>query len=87
MTEIFNCGVQGINLPLMITVEYMGYRLTCMSTIPIGSNTLVYGSSNAGINIYYSNPEFNQKMEEIGKKLNLSAIDRGGVKYFQSFIF
>ena len=57
----------------MIAVEYKGYRITCISLLPITNNTLIYGSSDGGKINYNSSEEFSEKMEKIAKKLKIAA--------------
>ena len=42
-----------------------------MSTLPINENTIVYGSSDAGLSIHTDNVAVMDTMREIGHKLNL----------------
>ena len=45
LRSILDCHVSGLNVPLSLIVDYMGYRLIASSTLPIsGQDTLVYGS-------------------------------------------
>lgn len=39
-----NCGVMGLNVPLMCLVDYRGHRLIAMSVLPIDDNTIIYGT-------------------------------------------
>ena len=43
-----SCGLSGLRVPLMALVDYLGFRLTAMSLLPVGSDTLVYGTMDAG---------------------------------------
>ena len=47
------------------------FRVTAMSVLPLGSNTLIYGSSNAGMSVVAMNPQMNRIMDTIAKRLNL----------------
>ena len=33
----------------MAIVDYLGFRLTAMSVLPVGRDTLVYGTMDAGL--------------------------------------
>ena len=72
LIHIYNSGIEKINLPLMITVEYCGYKVTCMSMLPINDKTLIYGSSDGGKQIKTTNIEFNELMKRLGNKFNLA---------------
>ena len=39
---------KGVGLPLMVTVDFLGFRVVAMCLLPISSDTIVYGSSDAG---------------------------------------
>ena len=71
LINIYNCGIQDLFLPLMAIVDYKGFRLTCLSNLPINNQTLIYGSKDAGKTIFQKNTTFNNKMKEIGEKLNI----------------
>lgn len=61
-----------IKVPLMAVVDYWGERLMATALLPIeGENTLVYGSANGGRTIYSSSETIRNKLESLGKKLNL----------------
>lgn len=47
-----------------------------MSLLPIGGNTLVYGSRDAGQTVLAENKEFNVLMEDAAKKLNIKVLLR-----------
>lgn len=55
---------------MMILLDYRGFRLSAMSTLPINEYTLVYGSSDAGKTVSVSS-QIQPRMEELGKSLNL----------------
>eukprot|EP01130_Rhizamoeba_saxonica_P010902 TRINITY_DN4498_c0_g1_i2.p1 TRINITY_DN4498_c0_g1~~TRINITY_DN4498_c0_g1_i2.p1 ORF type:complete len:523 (+),score=91.65 TRINITY_DN4498_c0_g1_i2:150-1571(+) len=63
-------GIDGLYYPLMVVIEYLGIRLVAVSCLPIG-DTLVYGSQNAGVNVYNSSSEVRRIMQMAGEKLNL----------------
>jgi len=43
-----------------------------MSILPIGKDTLVYGSGDGGKTIHTDDPSVNKIMETLGKRLNLA---------------
>lgn len=57
----------------MALIDYRGYRLVCVSILPISSNpsTLRYGSKDAGVNVVASDSVLNRRMKEAAEKLNL----------------
>lgn len=66
-----DCRVQGIHFPLMVLVDYRGYRLIAMPLLPVGPDTLVYGSADGGANIFAICSEMNVRMKLISSILNL----------------
>jgi hypothetical protein len=61
-----------VHLPMMALVDYRGFRLIAMSYLPIeGENSLIYGSKDAGVTVYSTEPAFNKLMESAGRQLNL----------------
>ena len=74
----FNNCPEDICFPLMALLDYKGFRLICMSLLPIrGSETLLYGSRDAGRTVAASDPVFNDAMKVAGQKLNLVSCLRG----------
>ncbi len=53
----FNRGSVGtVSFPLTTIIDFKGYRITAMTKLPInGSETLVYGSDNAGTECHVRN--------------------------------
>lgn len=70
--ELADCRVQGLHFPLIVIIDYRGFRLLCQSVLPIGADTLIYGSSDGGKNIVASDPEMNRRMKRVAKTLNLA---------------
>lgn len=79
----FNCHINQLNLPLLALVDYRGrriilselipsgFRLIAMSILPVGRNTIVYGSCDAGRNIHATDSELNKLMAKAAKMQNL----------------
>eukprot|EP01103_Thecamoeba_quadrilineata_P017072 TRINITY_DN5918_c0_g1_i1.p1 TRINITY_DN5918_c0_g1~~TRINITY_DN5918_c0_g1_i1.p1 ORF type:complete len:585 (+),score=95.88 TRINITY_DN5918_c0_g1_i1:3-1757(+) len=55
----------------MALVDYRGFRLTAMSILPIGKDTLVYGSNDNGTTIQAKDPALNAKMRKVANILNI----------------
>jgi Clustered mitochondria/Translation initiation factor eIF3 subunit 135 len=79
VSQYMNCGIGDLCLPLMALVDYMGYRLVALSLLPIGSDTIVYGSNDGGNTMHASSSILNERMELAARKLNL-ATHIGGVQ-------
>jgi tetratricopeptide (TPR) repeat protein len=60
-------------LPLTCLIDYLGFRLLCMSILPISSLTLRYGSENAGTdcNVKNSDTTLSVLLNEMGQALGL----------------
>ncbi|ELR18277.1 uncharacterized protein ACA1_370310 [Acanthamoeba castellanii str. Neff] len=69
----FHSGVDALHCPLMVIIDFRGYRLTAMSTLPIGIDTLLYGSGDAGKTVKADNVLLNEAMEKAGEHLNLAS--------------
>eukprot|EP00727_Mastigamoeba_balamuthi_P008686 m51a1_g444 hypothetical protein (1769) ;mRNA; r:86393-107549 len=73
--NIFNClttWVHGVYIPMMVLVDYRGYRLIAESVLPIeGKETLVYGSADAGKSFACKDEELVRKLKNATKVLNL----------------
>eukprot|EP01113_Clastostelium_recurvatum_P045048 TRINITY_DN7684_c0_g1_i8.p1 TRINITY_DN7684_c0_g1~~TRINITY_DN7684_c0_g1_i8.p1 ORF type:complete len:1138 (-),score=347.00 TRINITY_DN7684_c0_g1_i8:32-3445(-) len=67
----FNCQIPGLLLPLMALIDYRGFRLIATSSLPIGEDTLVYGSMDGGVTVLNSDPALDTKMKEAAQILNL----------------
>ena len=57
-------GIRELYVPLMAIVDFMGFRVTAMSLLPIGSDTIVYGTCDAGVSVHMSNPKMNELMKK-----------------------
>ena len=44
LISYFNTGISDLNVPLMALVDYRGFRLIAMSILPVGEETIIYGS-------------------------------------------
>ena len=44
-----------------------GFRLVAMSKLPVGGDTLVYGSGDGGYTVYASDERMNKVMEAMAK--------------------
>ncbi|KAL7711905.1 Clu domain-containing protein [Entamoeba marina] len=71
LESFYNAQVPGIHLPLAAVIDYRGYRLFAISVLPIKSNTIIYGSGDAGKTIRMDNPLLNEKMRVAAKLLNI----------------
>eukprot|EP01088_Endostelium_zonatum_P004850 TRINITY_DN1620_c0_g1_i1.p1 TRINITY_DN1620_c0_g1~~TRINITY_DN1620_c0_g1_i1.p1 ORF type:complete len:1408 (+),score=358.44 TRINITY_DN1620_c0_g1_i1:236-4459(+) len=68
-----------LRFPLMILIDYCGYRVIAMSLLPIlGKDSLVYGSCDGGASVKANNSVVNKHMEKIGEALGLAAHSVGG---------
>jgi len=58
------------NFPLFALLDYQGFRLTVMTTLPLSGNSLVYGSGDGGKTVNFSH-EIHEKLVKIGNYLHL----------------
>ncbi|EGC31469.1 hypothetical protein DICPUDRAFT_89640 [Dictyostelium purpureum] len=73
ISVLLSCGLN-LHVPLICLLNYRGFRLSVISELPITSNTIVFGSSNAGATIH-DNETVSKMMVKIGEILNLKAHD------------
>eukprot|EP01119_Soliformovum_irregulare_P004749 TRINITY_DN1583_c0_g2_i2.p1 TRINITY_DN1583_c0_g2~~TRINITY_DN1583_c0_g2_i2.p1 ORF type:complete len:871 (-),score=219.97 TRINITY_DN1583_c0_g2_i2:150-2762(-) len=71
--------VDGFNSPLIAVIDYKGYRMTAMSVLPLDSDTLKYGSDNAGRSVHTDIPELNNMFQAAAGVLNLKGHVTGSV--------
>jgi tetratricopeptide (TPR) repeat protein len=71
LLSYFGCGLPDVYFPLMMLLDYRGFRLIAMSVLPIGSKTLIYGSNDGGVTVHADDATFNKRMRYAGRKLNL----------------
>jgi hypothetical protein len=68
----FNTSIPDLNVPLMALVDYRGFRLTAMSLLPVDTNTIIYGTFDAGRTIHYSQDDsFNTRMKNASEIIRL----------------
>lgn len=72
LCSLMNCVNQSneIRFPLLVLIDYRGYRLIAMSKLPLNSNTLVYGSSDGGNSVITSG-SVTSLLQRISKRLNI----------------
>eukprot|EP01127_Copromyxa_protea_P008596 TRINITY_DN1971_c0_g5_i1.p1 TRINITY_DN1971_c0_g5~~TRINITY_DN1971_c0_g5_i1.p1 ORF type:complete len:2199 (-),score=380.29 TRINITY_DN1971_c0_g5_i1:100-6696(-) len=67
-----------LHYPLLVLIDWHGYRMIALSLIPIGHNTLKYGSSDSGLTVHSENEELNEQMKLAGQELHLAGHHVGG---------
>jgi hypothetical protein len=72
-------GDTDLRLPLMALIDYRGFRLVASSILPIGTHTIVYGSDNAGFNVY-ADPTVSDMFDIVAKRMNLKKHKFGDVE-------
>jgi tetratricopeptide (TPR) repeat protein len=71
LVQIMECHIPGLRHPLLCIIDYLGFRLIAMSTLPIkGRASLIFGSMDGGKTVE-TNPETVKITTALGKKLNL----------------
>ena len=69
-----NLRWQGVSRSLRVAlttiIDFRGFRLSCQALLPIGKNTLVYGSDNGGTT-HLDDPGFRTEMAKVCDKLNI----------------
>jgi tetratricopeptide (TPR) repeat protein len=68
----------GLNFALMSVVDYAGFRIVTMSTLPINNSTLRYGSADGGATVHRSHEPLAELIDQICAWLNLKPHDVNG---------
>lgn len=63
---------RSLRVALTTIIDFRGFRLSCQALLPIGKNTLVYGSDNGGTT-HLDDPGFRTEMAKVCDKLNIKA--------------
>eukprot|EP01126_Amoeba_proteus_P009211 TRINITY_DN13496_c0_g1_i1.p1 TRINITY_DN13496_c0_g1~~TRINITY_DN13496_c0_g1_i1.p1 ORF type:complete len:136 (-),score=22.12 TRINITY_DN13496_c0_g1_i1:137-544(-) len=67
-----------LHYPLMVLIDWRGFRLIALSLLPIGDGTLKYGSNDGGRTVHSENKVLNHQMKLAGESLHLSGHHIGG---------
>jgi hypothetical protein len=71
LISYYKCGVRNLAVPLMALIDYRGYRLVACSLLPIGPDTLRYGSDDGGQSVHNDDPVLASKMRRVARQLHL----------------
>lgn len=71
LCHYYSTHVPGLRYPLLAYIDYKGYRMIAISVLPIGKDSIRYGSSDSGDHVHADIPELNEKLAEAGRCLNL----------------
>lgn len=72
LSSFIKCNAtNNIRFPMMALIDYCGYRLVAVSTLPINANTIVYGSADAGKTVHNHDEKIANVMQDFGHDLNL----------------
>jgi tetratricopeptide (TPR) repeat protein len=71
LISYYKCGVRNLAVPLMALIDYRGYRLVACSLLPIGADTLRYGSDDGGQTVHNDDPVLANKMRRVARQLHL----------------
>jgi tetratricopeptide (TPR) repeat protein len=66
----FNCGIPALHFPLMALVDYSGFRMSCMSVLPITKDTLIYGSCDGALTVA-AEPSIGALIAQAARKINI----------------
>lgn len=70
LNALISTNTSRLHFPLMALFSCRGFRLMCVSKLPISQKTLVYGSCDAGRSVY-TDKEFGKLLRRATKELNL----------------
>jgi hypothetical protein len=78
--EFINRHSPNVRVPIMQLIDYRGYRLIASCVLPLGKDTIVYGSDDAAQTVHLDDAEMNGIMEQAGQFLNLKPHNVGPLK-------
>mmetsp|Transcript_25879 Transcript_25879/g.36402 ORF Transcript_25879/g.36402 Transcript_25879/m.36402 type:complete len:629 (-) Transcript_25879:2-1888(-) len=85
LIQVFNCWPKSIHVPMSVLVDYRGFRLIAMTSLPIDDETIVYGSNDASkaLTFHMSNDQITKMVDNLANELNLKphSIDASGVVF------
>lgn len=64
--------VSGLHFPLMLVMDYKGFRLVAEALLPINKETIKYGSSDGGETVHADGEQLCQMMRTVGQELHLA---------------
>lgn len=64
--------VSGLHFPLMLVMDYKGFRLVAEALLPINKETICYGSSDGGESVHASGETICLMMKTVGQELHLA---------------
>jgi Clustered mitochondria/Translation initiation factor eIF3 subunit 135 len=67
----YHCGISELRVPLMAFITYRGWRLVACSLLPLSSDSLVYGSNDAGRTVKRDDAALNGFMDAAASQLKL----------------
>jgi hypothetical protein len=67
LISVLNCDLPGLSVPMMLLLDYKGFRLTAMTMLPINKTTLVYGSCDAGRTIYNDDEDIAIGLQKVNR--------------------
>ncbi|KAL6072370.1 Clu domain-containing protein [Balamuthia mandrillaris] len=64
-------GVNQLSIPLMVLIDYLGFRLVAIAQLPITADTIVYGTGDGGKRIHNDDAKMAIAMQTVANRLNL----------------
>lgn len=77
LSNWFTQLVAGLCFPLIALIDYKGFRIVATSLLPVGPNTLKYGSADGGRTITASDEVLYQLIERATSSMNLKKFNVG----------
>ncbi|KAL6067106.1 Clu domain-containing protein [Balamuthia mandrillaris] len=71
MNALLECNIAELHLPLVVCVDYWGYRVFAETALPINNKTICYGSDNGGVIVYDTDEKMRELMMQAAEKLKL----------------
>lgn len=69
LNALLECNIRDLHLPMMVILDYYGYRLIAQSSLPLNKRTICYGSNDGGRTVYNSNETFERLIANACEKI------------------
>ncbi len=81
---LLQCGMPTLHVSMSALHYWQGHCVIATALMPIGEDTLVYGSNDAYRTIHDSDPQIREMIEHVAEKLNLAPhrlVDKKGQEF------
>lgn len=69
LSALLSQNVDGLCYPLIVVIDYLGFRVSCISLLPVSKQSLKYGSADGGKTMHLDDSQLVEKINLVAKKL------------------